>query len=56
MDYVELHARSAFSFLGAASSPETLAEVCAARDIPAIGLLDQMVSTVHRACTWRRKR
>jgi error-prone DNA polymerase len=41
MEYVELHARSAFSFLGAASVPETLAEVCAARGIPAIGLLDQ---------------
>jgi error-prone DNA polymerase len=41
MNYVELHARSAFSFLGAASLPETLAEVCAARGIPAIGLLDQ---------------
>ncbi|WP_263357721.1 error-prone DNA polymerase [Acidicapsa ligni] len=41
MGYVELHARSAFSFLGAASSPETLAEVCAGRGISAIGLLDQ---------------
>lgn len=41
MDYVELHASSAFSFLGAASLPETLAEVCAARGIPAIGLLDR---------------
>ncbi len=41
MEYVELHAQSAFSFLGAASVPETLAKVCAARNIPAIGLLDQ---------------
>lgn len=41
MGYVELHARSAFSFLGAASSPEALAEVCAARGISAIDLLDQ---------------
>jgi len=41
MAYVELHARSAFSFLAAASVPETLAEVCADRGISAIGLLDQ---------------
>ena len=41
MPYVELHARSAFSFLAGASLPETLAEVCAARGISAIGLLDQ---------------
>ncbi|WP_158792126.1 DNA polymerase III subunit alpha [Granulicella sp. L60] len=41
MAYVELHAHSAFSFLAGASEPETLAEVCAARGISAIGLLDQ---------------
>lgn len=41
MGYVELHARSAFSFLAGASLPEMLAEVCAAQGISAIGLLDQ---------------
>jgi error-prone DNA polymerase len=41
MAYVELHARSAFSFLEGASLPETLASVCAARDIPAMALLDR---------------
>jgi len=41
MNYVELHARSAFSFLEGASLPETLAEVCAEQAIPAIGLLDR---------------
>jgi error-prone DNA polymerase len=41
MPYVELHARSAFSFLEGASLPETLASVCAARDIPAMALLDR---------------
>ncbi|MGC2745797.1 MAG: PHP domain-containing protein [Candidatus Angelobacter sp.] len=41
MAYVELHARSAFSFLEGASLPETLASVCAARDIPAMAVLDR---------------
>jgi len=41
MAYVELHARSAFSFLAGASAPETLAETCAAQGISAIGLLDR---------------
>src|SRR5262245_40415218 len=39
--YVELHARSAFSFLEGASLPEMLAEVCAAQNIPAMALLDR---------------
>jgi error-prone DNA polymerase len=38
--YVELHARSAFSFLEGASVPEDLVETAAALDIPAIALLD----------------
>src|ERR1039457_223892 len=38
--YLELHARSAFSFLEEASVPEELAEVCAALKMPAMALLD----------------
>src|SRR5258708_938024 len=38
--YVELHARSAFSFLEGASIPEELAEVCAQLHMPAMALLD----------------
>src|ERR1022692_2632219 len=39
--YVELHARSAFSFLDGASVPEELAEVCTAHQMPAMALLDR---------------
>ncbi|HMD97941.1 MAG TPA: error-prone DNA polymerase [Terriglobia bacterium] len=39
--YVELHARSAFSFLDGASSPEGLVEACAERNLPAMALLDR---------------
>ena len=38
--FVELHARSAFSFLEAAALPEALAERAAALEQPAIALLD----------------
>ncbi len=38
--YVELHARSAFSFLEGASLPEELAGVCAHLGLPAMALLD----------------
>ncbi len=41
MQYVELHARSAFSFLEGASLPETLASVCAERGLPAMALIDR---------------
>ncbi|MDQ2868260.1 MAG: error-prone DNA polymerase [Verrucomicrobiota bacterium] len=41
MSYVELHASSAFSFLRGASFPEQLAEVAAARGLPATALLDR---------------
>ena len=41
MNYVELHARSAFSFLRAASTPEQFAEKAAALDLPAIALCDR---------------
>ena len=40
MSYVELHARSAFSFLEGASLPEELAAVCAQLGMPAMALLD----------------
>lgn len=41
MGYVELHARSAFSFLEGASHPEALAEVAAQMEMPAMALLDR---------------
>jgi error-prone DNA polymerase len=40
MTYVELHARSAFSFLEGASLPEEMAAACAAVDMPAMALID----------------
>jgi len=40
-EYVELHARSAFSFLAGASVPESLAYGCVARELPAMALLDR---------------
>ena len=39
--YVELHARSAFSFLRGASSPEDLANEATRRELPALALLDR---------------
>ena len=39
--YIELHARSAFSFLEGASLPEELISVCSELDIPAMALLDR---------------
>jgi error-prone DNA polymerase len=39
--YIELHARSAFSFLEGASSPEELARACAALGMPSMALLDR---------------
>jgi error-prone DNA polymerase len=41
MHYVELHARSAFSFLEGASLPEFMAFTCAERGISAMALLDR---------------
>jgi error-prone DNA polymerase len=41
MDYVELHSRSAFSFLHGASFPEQLAERCAELKMPAMALCDR---------------
>ena len=40
-NYVELHAASAFSFLEAASLPESLIERAAELEMPAIALLDR---------------
>jgi error-prone DNA polymerase len=40
--YVELHARSAFSFLRAASLPESLADTAARLGLPALALCDRM--------------
>src|SRR5580704_11669349 len=39
--YVELHSRSAFSFLEGASIPEELIAVCANLGLPAMALLDR---------------
>ncbi|HXC42311.1 MAG TPA: PHP domain-containing protein, partial [Candidatus Dormibacteraeota bacterium] len=41
MQFVELHARSAFSFLEGASVPEALAYACANKQLPAMALLDR---------------
>ena len=41
MTYVELHARSAFSFLRGASHPEQLAEVAGKLELPAVALSDR---------------
>ncbi|MGC1188439.1 MAG: error-prone DNA polymerase [Candidatus Acidiferrales bacterium] len=41
MKYVELHARSAFSFLEGASLPEALATECAKHEMEAMALLDR---------------
>ena len=40
-DYVELHARSAFSFLHGASTPEDLIAAGAELEMPAMALLDR---------------
>jgi len=39
--YVELHSRSAFSFLEGASLPEGLALTCSQHELPAMALLDR---------------
>jgi len=39
--YIELHARSAFSFLEGASVPEDLIHMCAEYGMPAMALLDR---------------
>ena len=41
MAYVELHARSAFSFLRGASSPEDLVAACADCQVPAVALCER---------------
>src|ERR1700761_7473577 len=41
MEYVELHSRSAFSFLEGASAPELLALTASELNIPAMALLDR---------------
>ena len=39
--YIELHSRSAFSFLEGASAPEALVEICKQQGMPAMALLDR---------------
>ena len=39
--YIELHSRSAFSFLEGASLPEQLIDACAHFNMPAMALLDR---------------
>jgi len=41
LSYIELHARSAFSFLEGACVPEELASLCAGYQMPAMALLDR---------------
>jgi error-prone DNA polymerase len=41
LSYVELHARSAFSFLEGACTPEELASLCARYQMPGMALLDR---------------
>jgi error-prone DNA polymerase len=41
MQYIELHGRSAFSFLEGASVPEALAYACAEQQLPAMAVLDR---------------
>jgi len=41
MAYVELHARSAFSFLRGASNPESIVEACASLQVPALALCER---------------
>ncbi len=41
LPYIELHARSAFSFLEGACVPEELAALCAQHQMPAMALLDR---------------
>src|SRR5271156_516343 len=41
MQYIELHARSAFTFLEGGSLPESLAFTCANKHMPAMALLDR---------------
>jgi error-prone DNA polymerase len=54
--YIELHARSAFSFLEGASLPEELVAACAQLNLPAMALLDvPTASTAPRAFTWPQK-
>src|SRR5437660_12551267 len=40
MKYIELHARSAFSFLRGAATPEEIIAVCSELNMPAMALLD----------------
>jgi len=40
-EYIELHARSAFSFLEGASVPEELIAACSELEMPAMALLDR---------------
>src|SRR5258708_36059358 len=52
MPYIELHARSAFSFLRGASLPEQLAEVAGQLGLPAMALCDRDgVYGAPRFCT-----
>jgi len=55
--YIELHARSAFSFLRGGSVPEELAAQAAAKTLPALGLCDRMnVSGAPRFFSAARER
>ena len=53
--YIELHSRSAFSFLEGASLPEALAGWCAELQMPAMALLDRDGVYGRHDFTLRRK-
>src|SRR5215469_10012467 len=46
MTYVELHARSGFSFLEGACVPEELAGACAHYEMPAMAIVDRFSADV----------
>ena len=46
-DYVELHARSAFSWLRGGSAPEALAKEAARLQLPAVALCDRGGDTAN---------
>jgi len=51
MNYVELHGRSAFSFLRGGSSPEELAAEAARLELGALALCDATASTARSGST-----
>ncbi len=53
--YVELHARSAFSFLEGASLPEAMTQQAANLELPGLAILDRDGSTARLGFTRRQR-